>query len=404
MDSLTQITLGAACGELVLGKKIGNRAMLWGAVGGTIPDLDILGNFIMNDIDALAFHRGISHSIFFAVTTPFLFAWLTDRFYKSGLYQQKGFKWLGFVFWALFLVGVLFIANLIPVVLVGGKSYVTMGITGGLFLYALYRLWTNYLQQPLENVDVEYSDWVKLFFWSIFTHPLLDAFTAFGTQLFAPFSDYRVAFNTISVADPIYTIPFIICLVIAACIYRTKKSRRLFAYLGIGLSSAYLLFTVFNKQRIDKIFEASLQAQNISYQRFRTSPSIFNNILWQGVAEGEDVFHLGMYSLFDTSPTVSFYQLKKDHQLIKEFESEKEIEILKWFTDDYYTIMTLPDGKLQLSDVRYGALKEQAIEPEDFVFRFIITPLKEGIYVEEVRERENADDSFVVLMDRIKGR
>ena len=41
MDSLTQIVLGAAVGEAVLGKKVGNRAMLWGAVAGTIPDLDV---------------------------------------------------------------------------------------------------------------------------------------------------------------------------------------------------------------------------------------------------------------------------------------------------------------------------------------------------------------------------
>jgi len=80
MDSLTQITLGAACGEVVLGKKIGNRAMIWGAIGGTIPDLDILGNAFMTDIEALAFHRGISHSLLFAITTPFLFGWLTHRF------------------------------------------------------------------------------------------------------------------------------------------------------------------------------------------------------------------------------------------------------------------------------------------------------------------------------------
>ena len=80
MDSLTQITLGAACGELVLGKKIGNRAMLWGAIGGTIPDLDVLANFFMSEMGALAFHRGITHSFFFAFTTPFIFGWLTYKF------------------------------------------------------------------------------------------------------------------------------------------------------------------------------------------------------------------------------------------------------------------------------------------------------------------------------------
>jgi len=42
MDSITQIVLGAAVGDAVLGKKIGNRAMVWGAIAGTIPDLDVL--------------------------------------------------------------------------------------------------------------------------------------------------------------------------------------------------------------------------------------------------------------------------------------------------------------------------------------------------------------------------
>jgi len=41
MDSLTQIVLGATCGEIVLGKNIGNKALLFGVIGGAIPDLDV---------------------------------------------------------------------------------------------------------------------------------------------------------------------------------------------------------------------------------------------------------------------------------------------------------------------------------------------------------------------------
>jgi len=41
MDSLTQIVLGAAVAEVVGGKKLGNKAPLWGAIAGTIPDLDV---------------------------------------------------------------------------------------------------------------------------------------------------------------------------------------------------------------------------------------------------------------------------------------------------------------------------------------------------------------------------
>ncbi|MFK7851281.1 MAG: metal-dependent hydrolase [Akkermansiaceae bacterium] len=63
MDSLTQATLGAAVGEAVLGKKLGNRGMLWGLLFGTLPDLDIIFNPLLDTARELEFHRGASHSI-----------------------------------------------------------------------------------------------------------------------------------------------------------------------------------------------------------------------------------------------------------------------------------------------------------------------------------------------------
>ena len=87
MDSLTQIVLGAACGEAILGKKIGNKALLFGAIGGTIPDLDVFVGRLLysNEIQAMAFHRGFMHSILFAVLGAcFTFGWLTYKLYNSG--------------------------------------------------------------------------------------------------------------------------------------------------------------------------------------------------------------------------------------------------------------------------------------------------------------------------------
>ena len=54
MDSLTQAALGAAIGEAVLGKKIGRKAAILGAIGGTIPDLDVfIGRLLyQNEIQA----------------------------------------------------------------------------------------------------------------------------------------------------------------------------------------------------------------------------------------------------------------------------------------------------------------------------------------------------------------
>ena len=52
MDSLSQIVLGAAVGEAALGKKVGNRAILWGAIAGTLPDMDVLLRFFVDEITA----------------------------------------------------------------------------------------------------------------------------------------------------------------------------------------------------------------------------------------------------------------------------------------------------------------------------------------------------------------
>ena len=75
MDTITQIALGASVGEITLGRQIGNRALVWGAICGLFPDHDIL--IPLNDaVKAFTYHRGPSHSLFvLAALTP-LFVWL----------------------------------------------------------------------------------------------------------------------------------------------------------------------------------------------------------------------------------------------------------------------------------------------------------------------------------------
>ncbi len=83
MDSITQIVLGAAVAEKTSGKTLGNKAMLYGAIFGTLPDLDVLSGFFFDDVDAVGFHRGISHSILlFLVVSP-IFGWLIYKLEKQ---------------------------------------------------------------------------------------------------------------------------------------------------------------------------------------------------------------------------------------------------------------------------------------------------------------------------------
>ena len=103
MDTLTQIALGAAVGEAVMGRQIGRKALLWGGIAGTIPDLDVfipLGNAVMD----YTYHRAASHSLFvLALLTPLL-VWLVNRIHPQHRDLTK--RW-AFMIYAVFVTHVL---------------------------------------------------------------------------------------------------------------------------------------------------------------------------------------------------------------------------------------------------------------------------------------------------------
>ncbi|MCF8278562.1 MAG: metal-dependent hydrolase [Flavobacteriales bacterium] len=79
MDSITQAALGAAIGQATLGKRIGPKAAIAGALVATIPDLDVLLRVFYNSYDMLRIHRGISHSLLFGVFGAVLLSLILQR-------------------------------------------------------------------------------------------------------------------------------------------------------------------------------------------------------------------------------------------------------------------------------------------------------------------------------------
>ncbi len=96
MDSITQVTLGAAIGESVLGKKIGIKAAAWGALLGTLPDLDVLANPFLDNVSEVYFHRGFTHSVLFCILAAPFFGWLINKIHKKLEVGWK--KWTQFAF------------------------------------------------------------------------------------------------------------------------------------------------------------------------------------------------------------------------------------------------------------------------------------------------------------------
>lgn len=100
MDSLTQAVLGAAVGEIVLGRKVGNKAPLWGTVAGTIPDLDVVLNFFVGEIQSTLWHRTFSHSLFVLTLVAPLLGYLIFRLHRRSS-SATFWDWTQLFFWGL---------------------------------------------------------------------------------------------------------------------------------------------------------------------------------------------------------------------------------------------------------------------------------------------------------------
>jgi inner membrane protein len=411
MDSLTQIVLGAACGEVVAGKKLGNRAMLWGAIGGTIPDLDVFASLFTDEIASTSFHRGFMHSFLFAALAPWVLARLTQWFYGDDIHRSRTYKAGAMTVWFLFYLGAAIGINFIPVLLGEGLSWYILLPTIALGAHFAWRLWRDYWKRDLSMVEAPYLTWVSLFFWSIFTHPILDSFTSWGTQVLQPFSDLRVQWCTVSVVDPIATVPFLLALLVAARFARTNRLRAVWNWIGVVWFCGYIcIYTVWHKVQVNKIFESSLAAKNIVYSRYYTNPTIFNNIVWSGVAEGDTAYYFAQYGFNDRVRAFNkISTIPKNHQILDQQvpPDSRAGHFLRWFSDGYYSVQTYHGDTLQVNDLRFGLLGD-TLRDNNFVFPFLVFKNEKGEWdVRQNNQRresmEAGKSSFGDLWKRVKG-
>lgn len=353
MDSLTQMVLGAAVGELVLGRKVGNKAILWGAIGGTIPDLDVLSSLFLDDLRANEVHRGVTHSLLFSlVAAPLFGRWV---------------KWHHRSFLAVFIA-------LLALVFLPGATHIgtQVAIAAGAVGIALvaWRVRTTNTATARE--------WGWLFWWVLVTHAWLDCFTTWGTQLFWPLP-LKVSFNNIFVIDPLYTVPFLLCVTIALFLRRSDPRRRWINGLGLVLSTAYMALTLVTKYIAHTRIQDSLGRQGIAYSALTTRPSPFNTILWTANVDCGDHYALASYSLLDTRPEVALVQVPKRPELLGQWAGHAQVRRLVELSEGNYVIQQQNDT-LVFCDLRFGQLGEPAPD-KPFVFSYALIPAGEDLRV-----------------------
>ncbi|MBU5617402.1 metal-dependent hydrolase [Psychrobacter sp. TAE2020] len=236
MDSLSQIVLGASVQGAILGKYQGRKAYLYGAMLGTLPDLDVLIRY-GDPVSNMTYHRGFSHSLIVLTIVGLLGAWLITRYHR---WRDMPFP------------------------------------------YSARRL---ALAMTL----------------ALTTHPILDSFTVYGTQLFWPLQEslsltpFSIA--SIFIIDPLYTLPLLF-----AMIFGLVKGRSLsvfkqgllanfqrLAVIMLMVSSSYLLLSLGLKYQAQDKAEQTLAAAGINdIARIKTMPVLPTILMWRTLAEDDN--------------------------------------------------------------------------------------------------------------------
>ena len=100
---------------------------------------------------------------------------------------------------------------------------------------------SRFMQKSTSD-SITFGQWWWAIWLVLITHPLLDSFTIYGTQIWWPLATRPVATGSIFIIDPLYTIPLIIGGVIA---WRsTHRQARRYVCAGLVASTAYLGWTL----------------------------------------------------------------------------------------------------------------------------------------------------------------
>ena len=296
MDSLSQAVLGASVGGAVLARPLGRRALLGGALLGTLPDLDVLidyGDAVANFTE----HRGFSHSLLVLLPVSLLLAWLLQRWRPA---------------------------------------------------ISLWRWWA----------------FTGL---CLLTHPLLDAFTTYGTRLFWPLGD-PVAISSIFIIDPLYTLPLLVAVIVALA--RPPAMTALAT--GLTLSSLYLFWSLVAQQWMTQRVMPTLAQRGLSEAPRLVQPMPFSTLLWRVTVLGEQQRLEIVTGVLDNGDALTVETFPRSPQDYAEAMQVPAGRKLAWFTRGFMDVEAGPD-QLLATDIRLGV-------PGLHPFQFVLAEQEDGAW------------------------
>ena len=183
------------------------------------------------------------------------------------------------------------------------------------------------------------------------THGLLDACTSYGTQLLWPFTDLRVAWNAISIIDPLFTVPILLLVTIG--VFRRSP---LLARCALMWVAAYLLLGVAQRDRAAAIGHDMAAARGHAVERLTAKPTFGNLLVWKIVYESEgkffvDAVRVGLDSRRYPGTAVDKLDARRDLPWLQpDSQQARDVERFRWFSGDHLAL----SGKNTITDIRYS--------------------------------------------------
>lgn len=247
------------------------------------------------------------------------------------------------------------------------------GITHSFLFGILATVGLAYLMKRLIRGDDNFTvkHWMIFLGTEILMHLTLDSLNSYGTGLFEPFTDQRISFNVIFVADPFFTIWPLIAMITLISMKRSNPKRLKLAVLTLLISVSYMSVCLLNKAVINSRAEKTFAQHGFTLKKYFTSPAPLNNMLWYVVAEADSGFYIGYSSIFDRDRNIHLEYYPQNNHLLKGVSNQDEVAKLKRFSQGYYTIEKVEETVV-LNDLRFGQIAGWDTPRAKFVFYFFL--------------------------------
>ena len=206
----------------------------------------------------------------------------------------------------------------------------------------LRRSWAPVRDEPLR--------WLAAISLALLTHPLLDAHTAYGTQLFWPLTVPPTSWATLFIIDPLYTLPLLVGVLVAT--FRRKVSG---AALRVGLvvSTFYIGWSWVAQATVAHNVEDALASMQLQDAPVFLTPTPLNTLLWRVVVMTDDGYLEGFDSLVVDEGKMRFSAYPSRVDVMENADDVWAVRRLRWFAQDFVKAH-IDNDRLVISDLRMG--------------------------------------------------